>query len=100
MQAIFRWNGQYFGFIADGYLFDSTANFRGWVDNDGTVWRSDGAFLGDLVGGEYVLLQQSADRARRPPRARPTKPATPAKPDVRKARGPRPGYVDGLDELP
>jgi hypothetical protein len=99
MQPIFRWNGKHFGFIADGYLFDSTANFRGWVDNDGTVWRSDGTFLGDLVGGEYVLLQTSASRADRPPRTRPAPYSTPAKPDDRIGRGQRSGYVDGLDEL-
>jgi hypothetical protein len=100
MQPIFRWNGKYFGFFADGHLFDSASNYRGWVENDGTVWRSDGTFLGNLVGGEYVLLQKSAVRASRPPRAHPAVPATPARVEDRIGRGQRPGYVDGLDELP
>jgi hypothetical protein len=100
MQPIFRWSGQYFGFIADGYLFDSTSEYRGWVGSDGTIWRADGKFLGDLVGGEYVLFQKSADRAGRAPRVRPARPTTPARPDDRIGRGQRSGYVDGLDELP
>jgi hypothetical protein len=99
MQPIFRWNGQYFGFIADGCLFDSTSQYRGWVASDGTIWRADGKFLGDLVGGDYVLLQKSAVRASRPPLARPAIPATPAKPNDRIGRGQRPGFVDGLEEL-
>ena len=56
MQPNFCWNGQYFGFVAGGYLFESTSDFRGRVESDVTVWRSDRTFLGDLVGGEYVLL--------------------------------------------
>ena len=100
MQPIFRWNGQHFGFIADECLFDSKSQYRGWVENNGTVWRSDGKFLGELVGGEYVLRQLSSVPANRPPRARPAPFQTHAKPDDRVARGQRPGYVDGLDELP
>jgi hypothetical protein len=100
MQPIFRWNGQYFGFIANEHLFDSTSNYRGWVENNGTVWRSDGKFLGDLVGGEYVLLQTSAIRASRLARACPATFEMPDRPDDRIGRGQRPGYVDGLDEVP
>ena len=100
MQPIYRWSGQYYGFIANGYLFDSISNYCGWVESDGTIWRSDGRFLGDLVGGEYILLQQSAVRANRSPRTRPATPAILARPEDRAARAQRPGYVDGLDELP
>jgi hypothetical protein len=99
MNPIFRWSGQYYGFVANGYLFDAESNLRGWVGSDGTVWRSDGQFLGDLVGGEYVLHQQSAPRARRAKRVLPSAPIdSPVRPPDRVARAPRVGYVDGLNE--
>jgi hypothetical protein len=44
-----RWSGQYYGFIANGYYFHSISNYCGWVERDGTIWRSDGKFLGDFV---------------------------------------------------
>ena len=99
MQFIFRWNGQYYGFIANGHLFDSTAGYRGWVESDGSVWRSDGVFVGNLVGGEYVLLQRSEARSNHTQRARPPVPAAPARPDDRPARAERSGYVDGLNDV-
>ena len=97
MQPMYRWSGQYYGFVDNGYLFDSISNYCGWVESDGTIWRSDGRFLGDLVGGEYNLLQQSAVRSNRSRRARPATPAILARPDDRTARAQRPGYVDGLE---
>ncbi len=61
-QPIYRWNGKYYGFMSNGYLLDANGTYRGWIDGNGTVWQANGKFLGDLVGGEYVLLQQSAKR--------------------------------------
>src|SRR5437763_5784209 len=85
-QPIFRWNGQYFGFVANGYLMDSRGTYRGWIAHDGTVWQSNGKFLGDLVGGEYVLLKQSTKRVSQPKRFTPTPVALPPKADDRPAR--------------
>jgi hypothetical protein len=95
-QPIFRWNGQYFGFMSNGYLFDRTGAYRGWIDHDGSVWESSGKFIGDLVGGEYVLLQESANRPSQPKRLSPTPVQLPAPSPDRPARGARSGYVDGL----
>jgi hypothetical protein len=96
-QPIFRWNGQYFGFMSNGYLMDSSGTYRGWIEHDGTVWGPNGNFLGELVGGEYVLLQQSVKRATKPKRFTPTPVTIPPREENRKARSARPGYVDGLD---
>lgn len=96
-QPVFRWNGQYYGFIANGYLMDSSGAYRGWIEHDGTVWQSNGKFLGDLVGGEYVLLHQSSRRETKPKRLTPSPVALPPRPEDRPARSARPGYVDGLD---
>src|SRR5215216_2383112 len=57
-QPSYRWNGKYFGFMSNGYLLDAKGTYRGWIDGNGTVWQANGKFLGDLVGGEYVLLRQ------------------------------------------
>ncbi len=96
-QPIYRWNGQYYGFMADGYLIDAGGTYRGWIDGDGTVWRSNGKFLGDLVGGEYVLLHQSTVRESQPRRLAPSPIVVPPRAADKPARGPRAGYVDGLD---
>src|ERR1700738_664244 len=45
MSAIFRWNGQYFGFITNGRIFDAKSNYLGWIESDESVWRSDGHYL-------------------------------------------------------
>jgi hypothetical protein len=96
-QPIFRWNGQYYGFMSNGCLHDSSGAYRGWIDGNGTVWQANGKFLGDLVGGEYVLLQQNAKRASQPKRLSPSPVALPPRAADRPARSPRAGYVDGLD---
>ena len=96
-QPIYRWNGKYFGFMSNGYLLDANGTYRGWIDGNGTVWQANGKFLGDLVGGEYVLLQQSTKRASQPKRLSPSPVPLPPRPEDKPARSLRPGYVDGLD---
>ncbi len=57
MDPIFRCNGEYFGFLHTWRLFDSRGYYLGWVD-EGEVWGADGAFLGELVNGCYVLRRK------------------------------------------
>jgi hypothetical protein len=96
-QPIYRWNGKYFGFVSDGYLLDAAGAYRGWIDGNGTVWQANGKFLGNLVGGEYVLLQQSTKHENQPKRFSPSPVTLPPRPEDKPARSPRAGYVDGLD---
>jgi hypothetical protein len=96
-QPIYRWNGKYYGFMSNGYLLDANGTYRGWIDGNGTVWQANGKFLGDLVGGEYVLLQQSMKRPSQPKRLSPSPVTLPPRPEDKPARTPRAGYVDGLD---
>lgn len=56
---IFRWSGEYFGFISNGNFFDANSNYLGWVENDRTVWRQDGVLLGQLTEGNYILRNTS-----------------------------------------
>lgn len=101
MQAIYRWNGEYFGFIRGDRLFDADGNYIGWLTEDGRVWTVDGSFLGELVDGEYVLRRL----AMVPPVPRipqiPPIPPIPLVPRVdRTGRVPRSGWVDVLDAVP
>jgi len=52
---IFRWSGEYFGFIHNGYFFDADGNYLGWIEDDGSVWNQDGTYLGELTEGNYIL---------------------------------------------
>jgi hypothetical protein len=48
MTAIYRWNGEYFGFLRNGRLFNASSEYLGWITDDGRVWRKDGSFLGEI----------------------------------------------------
>ena len=75
---IYRWNGEYFGFIHDNNLFDATSNYVGWIEADGCVWRSNGTFLGRVVDNNYVL--RCTDAADPAPKVSPAPPASPIPP--------------------
>jgi hypothetical protein len=75
---IYRWSGEYFGFIHKNNFFDATSNYLGWLDDDGCVWRSNGAFLGRLVDGNYILkLNSSIDPTPKPIPPLPSSPVPP-----------------------
>jgi hypothetical protein len=97
-KPVFRQDGSYWGFIADGYLFDAGGAYVGWVDT-GRVWHRSGSFLGELVDGAYVLrdtmltLSPMTGTVRRPP-------ASPVPPQPAMGRMMvmmRTGWVDALD---
>jgi hypothetical protein len=100
MTAIYRWNGEYFGFLRDGRLFNAVSEYLGWVTEDGRVWRKNGTFLGEIEGENYILRRTSmATPARRAVRATPATPAIPARRAHRAGRARRVGRVDALDEF-
>jgi len=43
-EPIYRWNGEYFGFIYNDRLFDKKSNYLGWIDGN-EVWRKNGTYL-------------------------------------------------------
>jgi hypothetical protein len=101
MIRIYRWNGQYFGFINDSNrcLFGANSDYIGWLTDDNRVWRREGTFLGEVVGENYILRRTSmATPARKAIRATPARPAIPARPANRPAKPTRAGYLDALDE--
>ena len=100
MTAIYRWSGQYFGFIKSDRFFDASCRYLGWVTEDSRVWRADGSFLGEIVDENYILRRTSMARpANRAVRATPATPARPATRATRAARAARAGRVDALDEF-
>lgn len=100
MTAIYRWNGEYFGFIRNDNLFNSSSEYLGWITEDGRVWRKDGSFLGEIEDENYILRRTSmATPAIRAPKATPATPATRPRRPNRAGRVSRAGCVDTLDEF-
>lgn len=52
---LFRWSGEYVGFICNRNIFDSESNYLGWVENDDSVWSRNGNFVGQLIDDHYIL---------------------------------------------
>lgn len=102
MVPIFRWDGEYFGFVRDGYLFDRSARYVGWVE-EGTVWLKDGRYLGHQFEQNYVVRPKYAlPRPPRAPRVLPLSPLSPLPPLPRLRRLPRLpslSYDDALGSL-
>lgn len=85
---IYRWNGEYFGFLRNGRLFNASSEYLGWVTEDGRVWKTDGKFLGEIEDENYILRRTSM-----------ATPATPARKANRAGRASRAGRIDALDEF-
>jgi hypothetical protein len=99
--SIFRWSGEYFGFISGDHLFSSDGNYLGWVEEDNTVWCADGQFLGEIVDDEYILRQSNIiEPIAKIPHIVPISPIAPIAPMNRLARMAMIGWKDALDRYP
>lgn len=98
-QAIYRLNGEYFGFIWEARLFDKDSKYVGWVDGK-EVWTTKNEYLGELLDGKYILraikLENPSCKGQCPPPMRPVKPS---KCENTKRQPPKKGYVDALDKF-
>ena len=100
MTAIYRWNGEYFGFIRNDKLFNASSEYLRCITEDGRVWREDGSFLGEIEDENYILRRTSmVTPVTRVPKVTPPTPATPARRVNRAGRVSRVGSVDALDEF-
>lgn len=74
---LFRWDGPYWGFVADGALYDRYGRHAGWLEG-ADVYHRTGRFMGELRDGQYVvrdlLRAQPIHRAPRPAVPYPTPP--------------------------
>lgn len=97
MQSIFKSNGQYLGFISNGYFFSRDGAYLGWIEGK-FVWDKDGKFRGVLTeDGRYILKNiYTVSPVPRVPRPMPaTPPLPPPPPNI----GPivlHIGYVDAF----
>jgi len=99
MTAIFKWSGEYFGFIHNENLFRADGTYLGWLEH-GEVWASDGAYLGEVVEENYVLRRTNVIMPLpKTPRIPPTKPIRPIQEIRRSGRTPKAGWVDALEGL-
>lgn len=100
MTHLFRWNGEYFGFISNGYFFSITSEYLGWIEADGSAWRSDGSYLGELVEKNYILRNTSRMHPMsRMARMSPMSPMSPMRPINRMGKMGRMSWVDALDDF-
>lgn len=97
---IFRWSGEYFGFIDNGYLFDSHSNYLGWAESDGSVWNEDGTYLGEMVEDSYILRNITMyEPIARIPKIPPISPIPPIPPFNRYGNYAMYGWQDALDRF-
>ena len=98
MKPLYRWDGRHVGFRSGDHLYTRDAECFGWVDDDGTVWRSDGSYLGELMHDNYVLrskrLREGSRRTRQ--KMDPPRPVAPGEATDRPARMPLAGMDDAL----
>ena len=59
MTPIFRWNGEYFGYLRNDRLFNAKSKYLGWATIDGHVWKADGTYLGDIENMNYILRRST-----------------------------------------
>ena len=101
MTPIFRWSGEYFGFLTNtGFLFDARGDYIGWASDGHRVWAADGSYLGEIVDANYVLrdITQPECSPKKPPDEPTTYINLPPRPSARKPHSPRPGHVDALEK--
>jgi hypothetical protein len=100
VRPIYRWSGEYFGFIENDHFFSAKGNFLGWVSDDGRVWKKNGDLLGELVDEKYILRSQSMPiPSRRTRKLIPPRPTIPEKRPKQPKRAKKAGWDDALDEF-
>jgi len=100
MNPIYRWSGQYFGFVANGRLFDRNSTYLGWLDDGGRAWKADGQFLGELIEGTYIMRRTNAVApVARIPLVPPVPPVPPIPVVDRVGRVGWAGWTDALKEF-
>ena len=96
MEFIYRWTGEYFGFISEDNLFDANSNWIGWI-KDKKVWQADGNFLGEIYENNYILRRKTeVFPVPMEPHSPPVPPVAPDPPVNRAARVRLAGWEDAL----
>jgi hypothetical protein len=95
-RPVFRWAGQYWGFLAGSELYDRYGRHVGWLEGADVYLRSR-AFLGELRAEGYVVRDVlRAEPVHRAARAAVPYGTSPASPPDRDACDPVDGWRDAL----
>lgn len=79
MQYIYRTNGIYLGFIANGMIFSRDGDYLGWLESK-FAWDPSGRFKGQLWDTRYIIINRfGVQPLPKTPRPAPNEP--PALPD-------------------
>lgn len=98
--TIFRWSGEYFGFIRNGHFFNADSNYLGWVESDGSVWNEDGTYLGEVREENYILRNSMKGEPKPKIPKIPPIPPIPPKPNIDKiGKIKKTGWEDALDSF-
>lgn len=97
---IYKWKGDYWGFIYNNRLFDKSSNYKGWIDNEGKVWSSEGKYVGEIVNDNYVLRRDSKMQPMdKIPKIPPIRPMSPIPKIDRIGKIDKIGWTDVLDKF-
>jgi hypothetical protein len=101
VKALYRWDGRHVGFRSGDHVYDRDGECFGWVDDDDTVWRTDGTYLGELMHDSYVLRSKRLREGSRQTRRKmdPPRPIAPVEVADRPARLSLAGMDDALGFL-
>jgi hypothetical protein len=98
-QAIYRLNGEYFGFIWQARFFDKDSNYIGWVDGK-EVWTTENEYLGEILDDKHIVRYTKATshplcQGKCPPPITPVKTENCSSIEARPAKK---DYIDALDD--
>jgi len=97
--SIYKWSGQYWGFIYNGRLYDSNCNYNGWIDDLGHVWNTNGTYKGELIEDNYILRQNNQlEPLPKIPLVNQVPPVPPIPMIHRIGKIPKSGWTDVLDK--
>lgn len=76
-KILYKYNGEYWGFIYKNCIFDKYSKYFGWVDKKNKCWNVDGDYIGNLVEDKYItqknIYTEPIGKIPKMPRIEPTK---------------------------
>lgn len=97
---LYKWNGQYYGFLYGERIFDQNATYKGWIDENRQAWDKNGQHIGELIDDFYILKKDmQIPKIPKIPKIPPVPPVPPV-PKVNKiGKIGKIGWSDALDKL-
>jgi hypothetical protein len=57
-KILYKYNGEYWGFIFKGRIYNKDGKYFGWVDKNNKCWNVDGDYLGQLEEDKYIVQKK------------------------------------------